>query len=586
MRSFVIIMIQPHPNHTLPRRTTSHLLGRESQAVKLADELRCIASSQANAAAAMAQAGAQLVDEALAEVEDFPMASLPPSSNVNDTVPGAETEDTCKRVPYAAIAETPAARFAAELQPDAECTSSSKSDRETVGFRNGAVSNATVTTVAAGEEEQRATKRLKAFLIRRWREREAVPSAVRKCILGAESEPETKMAEPRNGGKVRWLGSAIRSLRQAVDDFLREDTYPQCAQSADPPMVESSTGNSPLCGLEVTTAEHDGDSDTASTSQSERGNESSALGVDEKDCDEEEDDLPPFPPLPFRAMAPSQYTLPLPGILQKRVLHGGRAIIDNTCETETISPRQLDVDISSRLSSARSVFGLRATDVLSAFSLCPPRKNIVTQWQSVTPAAGDWSTACKASGYRTTSSSPDVLRRRLQSEAHHVAHAGLRQPWDSLPRGRPASPSRRRPRSASPVRSPPYNGTVGNKCDHVERWRSRCFGGPVTAVGRHFLEKRAQVARDARRKTILGVTDAARFKHAGRQLRCEAAVNALEKMLLSLNSRACIGRERHELPEAHVERLLDMVDRLAFSSSQVRSRLNFEAQINMVRTIL
>lgn len=534
-----------------------------------------------------------------------------------------------KSPPFTGDTKAPQKHVRGDISSEPEATTSPESDQETISVLEDKAMPADAVAVAADKEKMAAIRRIETFIVRRWRGWSGEPSAVATMAAtiqaGAESETKaTAAAVPMSAGKggIWWLDSAIRSLTQVVDEFLRGDSSSthSTANSKEPRLVgtvDESTGSDTQTSADskVPTGDYRGSSEDPSSSPIETSRESIVQIDDDKQGSNDDDDgWPVFPPVPLRARAPSLYTLASPGNSRKnRTERGGGAgggdgvvSTDDAAQHEpetTIFPSKykLEADVSARLSSARSVFGLRASDVLSAFPLPPPsgKENklplplkTMIRWRRVaTPATilDKTPPARTISGFRGSLFSPDVLRRRLRSEGYDAARAGLRLPWDFPHQGRLTSaPGRRRPRSASPKRSSnifnciggdnegarDFTSVVGNtKCDRGGMRTSHRFGGSLTNLGRRLLQKRRQLARDRRRRQFLGVTDAARFRHAGKQLRSVAAMRALDEILRFLDRDALVAREKNNLPEEHVEKLLGLVDRLALTGSQqVRKR--------------
>lgn len=522
--------------------------------------------------------------------------------------------------PSTADTKAPQAHVRGDDSPEPEATRSPESDEETMPILEEKATAADAIAVAADREQREAIRRIEAFIVRRWRDRSGVSSAeattAEATQAGAESETKaTATAVPMSAGKhgIWWLGSAIRNLKQVVDEFLRGNSSSmQSTASPDNPTpvetVDESTGSDTIRSADskAPRANYGGSSADSSSSAIETSQESIVHSDDdERESNDGDDDWPVFPPVPLRARAPSLYTFPSPGNSRKnRTESGGGSgdgvfSADNAAqhdsETTTLpSKSKLDAGVSARLSSARSVFGLRASDVLSAFLLPPPSckegklpLNTVTRWRrKVTPTTVSEKTppARTVSGFRGSLFSPDALRRRLRSEGHDAARAGLRLPWDFCHQGKLTSaPCRRRPRSASPKRSSSIFNDIGGDNEGDRDFTSivgdttggrrgmRCFyrfGVSLTNLGRRLLHKRRQLARDRRRRQFLGVTDAARVCHAGKQLRSVAAMSALDEILRFLDRNTLFTREKSNLPEEHVEKLLGLVDRLALTGSQ------------------
>lgn len=553
----------------LPHASSSSFLHRHrgSQAVNLADELRSIALSQATASSALADTGRQLVVDALAE-QPLPREYVRPCREIDNAT--AETNATRMRVDRNSNpSDNTLAKSVLQTGvsgPNGNDTSLTGSGGNTESYDIPAIVAVSAVAahgaieIAAGKEETAAAARIQSFLRRRRQERVVAASEAERAVAAAASDPTVE-------GGGGWLGAAIRVLRQAVDLFILGEELQQ-ADSVEH-SVTSKPSSAPWDCLAGNEEQENTSQDNAHAYNSGTNRTTSDTTKNHhSDSDNDEHDyLPVFPPVPLRARAPSLYTLPPPGLMRRIHNASGAGGSTNNISCGDIRSgvfTKLDPAVAARLSSARSVFGLCATDILTAFSPPPPPSGVVS---SATEALSRPRTVPGTpghDGYRLTLS-PDALRLRLRTEAKEALHAGLGRPWGS--RWRLSGAIIGRQRSAFRKNTRTYDADGGGGGAQHKRRRTE-FVRPMTALGRRLLAKRLNAARAARRRRIIGATDAFRARLVGRQLRSGAAASALEGVGRTLDDRIRIAREMRVSP-AHVEQLLDILDRFVFSESQV-----------------
>lgn len=623
---------------------------RGSQAGRLAAELRHIASGQATAAVALSGVGAKLVAEALSEKplpRDYALHSRAPrharsasgakyTANLepcNDDLLG--NGERGKESPHASPVVAgnqgdglEAVAIASETGVSIEHAGSedggkSGLDLPRIAAAVGAAAAGVAIEFAAGEEEKAAASRIQLFLRRRRRQGRSLVAYVTPSEEGATPPPSEIVAivEPSGGEDSSatstgdWFRVALRVLRREVDIYLRGEevhdgvsggTHPVATDESPPPLLscddtrilENGQGNPAghgapddgVEGIQEDTEEPSGDDHQQTSSESSEAYES---------------DWPTLPPVPLRARAPSLYTLPLPGggFRKREATDSGSDLVEGAeagSTSPTIDTRgdiftKLDPAVAARLSTATSIFSLRAADILTAFS--PPTAAASSSRPIDTPTAlpiekssgARPSTVPGTVGERSRSfsirrsscanlSSPEALRRRLRAEAEHASRAGVGRPWLLAPH-KTRTPTRHRlqqqQRSAflrGEEKARAAHGRVGRcsgfKHERGEKKRRReDFFGPWTPLGRR-LARRFNAGRAARRRCILGETDAFRAKQVGRRMRSGAASDALEKVERALDLRLCLSREK-KIPPAHLSALLDVVGRFVFSDSQV-----------------
>lgn len=415
---------------------------------------------------------------------------------------------------------------------------------------------------AAGKEETAAAVRIQAFLRRRRRDKLT-------AVSGEEALPETKPTSTRkavDGEQGRdchgWFGAAVRHLHQAVDLFLLPKITEADNDHADKKRIDSESEHS-----------------------------------DDDSCD-----WPIFPPLPLRARAPSLYTLPAPGCGDSRGTkdrrgtepgRGGPTTNGNVVRGEnsiTGVSTKLDPDVAARLSSARSVFVLSATDVLVAFSpslpplppTSPPRSTLFESNINMALAVPGTSLSKNSRRRRL---SPEGLRKRLRSESEDAGRSGLGRPWGSPSPSHVAVPRQRR---LAALQREEGNDACRHKHDEGDGGErpqqpntntrrpspSFAMGIPaLIALGKGLLAQRLLARRAVRRKRLLGKVDGFRARHVGRQLRVEASADALEGIHRCLDHRMSIAREEANVSARHMQQLLGFMDRFVLSDSQVSSAL-------------
>lgn len=618
---------------------------RGSQAGRLADELTLIASGQASASLALAAAGEQLVAEAVAEKplpREYTLPSSAPQrarlgdgerlrgSPHNDS--NAVQEDGGKISQRDdqghEISETVAGVLVPAGDPDGErgATSDTCNDEEPGSadgqeanqFRGGgsgllSASSAVNTTaptataieVAAVKEEVAAAVRIQAVL--RLRRGQTRPGDMRQVPVAAgfSSTIESSGHDQRStDSKAEWFGEALRRLRREVDSFLLGD------QRQDPASAVDSTASSLQdIGDRAQEPEQEKDSVALPPSNTDNGSCTDDETADthistESSGYDNDEDWPAFPPVPLRARAPSLYTLPAPGSSTwKRAVgvpevEGGESraagISRSTAAAEGEGGifRKLGPEVVTRLSSARSVFCLRAADVLAAFSPPPPpprspsplgafaakpKDTLLGPRPSTVPGQTIGRGNRSDYGGHGKLSSPDALRHRLRREAEDVSRAGFGRPWllSSHKRRVPTRHRREQEQLSAIIRERnSARSARGKRIMYTspiepgqEKQRRLDFFGSWTPLGRR-LAKRYCAGLAARRRRVLGETDQFRARHVGRQLRSGAATSALEGVERALDLRLSVRRER-KVPPGHVTELLDVVDRYVFSDSQV-----------------
>lgn len=641
---------------------------RGSQAGRLADELRAIASGQAASSLALSDAGSQLVADALAE-KPVPREYALSSSKGNRAfhVPGgtsdanlmdndrlsgengdrrsqcwSEGEETRNRAAAAAAAEEKPSD-AAGMTTDAADTAigGTTEEGQIVRRRRSDVSlaGAGVTTaaaaagiaidVAAKEEEVAAAARIQLFLRRR--RREARPLVCDVSLEGgvavaSATSSVNRLASGghrRKSGTIDWFGEAVRFFRREADNFLHggegqdssgsgHDSESSPVSATDHPAQELDLYSNADAPAGVSNADDNKCESDNRTTTDDSNTEPSC------DCSDDGGEWPIFPPLPLRARAPSLYTLPPPGSggSWKRGARGGERD-DEGAEADDPPPAgagriegiftKLDPEVAARLSAARSVFSLRAADVLTAFSPPPPpppplsssllaasaaapNESLLGRRPSTFPGAEAADRRDRHSGRGSCRmSSSDALRQRLRKEATNTSSAGLGRPW-LLSSRKKRTPTRHRQEQQRRLAYLRKNNNKHARDMHggwgvrsarahdrgdIERAREKRrridFFGPLSPLGQR-LAKRYNAGVAARRRRIVGQTDAFRVRHVGRQLRSGAAMNALEGVERALDSRLSVMRERR-VPPAHVTQLLDVLDRYVLSGSQVRHHL-------------
>lgn len=425
-------------------------------------------------------------------------------------------------------------------------------------------------TMAAEKEEIAAAKRILVFLRRRLRNRRFKGSGAGTTSVdstGVRIDAPSRSAKADayvcDHGSGR-LGAATHTLHEAVDFVFNRNPssgpktsstkftpssssreqrpeYEKCLEAS----REISDDTAKVRGRSKINNDNDETSDTIASDSINEASHSS--GVE-------------FPPVPLRARASPLYTLPASLVI--RGGSSGNHYTTSSDKTKVDRVTELNRDVATRLSAVRSVFGLRASDVLAAFA--PPLTSTSTAVQvprlhtSTPPATG----RCD-SPPRTLSS--DALRQRLNAEAKDAFSAGVGQPMGSTQRL--YLPVDHRPRLGLRKKVQPRRFDVQwdreqNSVRRIDTW------GPVTALGRRLLIKRAQALREARKQQMLGVVDALRMRQAGRQLRSGAAANALDAVLNALDARDSRSQEQR-IPVTHMEQLLGLLDRFTFSGSQV-----------------
>ena len=608
---------------------------RGSQAGRLADELRLIASGQVSAALALAATGESLVADAAAEKPLPREYTLPPSTRERarraagvksgeEKLPdesdaleeGGSQRPKGPRQGYG-VSEKAAGDVGAPAgEPADEEEGTGDIGNDAVGGAMPRVSEnfaregsglplasagaaGAAVEAAAGREEMAAAARIQSFLRRRRRQANLEEVKQVPAVPVSSSAVEPFADDQRSTDSLaEWFGVALRRLRREVDMFLLGDEQQEGRASAvdsqaSPVQVAGGQAqeldvNNESAASRVPNADGGGstDDETAGTHSS---SESSGYDSD--------DDWPTFPPVPLRARAPSLYTLPAPGSSntgKRKANEVDRADSSAACSIQSTATAvggggvftRLGPEIVARLSSARSVFCLRAADVLAAFSPPPPprfssavgalaakpRDDSLGPRPSVPEQAvrnGDRSDR-PGSG---TLSSPNALRHRLRRDAEEASRAGFGRPWllSSHKRRAPTRHKQEQEQLSAFIRemnSARGGGGGGGGMEKAREKRRRLdFFGSWTPLGRR-LAKRYNAGLAARRRRVLGETDQFRARHVGRQLRSGAATSALEGVNRALDLHLRVRREKR-VPPAHVTELLDVIDRHVFSDSQV-----------------
>ncbi|CAB1111351.1 unnamed protein product [Ectocarpus sp. CCAP 1310/34] len=614
---------------------------RGSQAGRLADELRLIASGQAAASLALGDAGAQLIADAEAEKPLPREYALSRSSSTHDHHASVRTHcgklqeinrisenDLGERfegnrrgkgLANAAAVVVGHTHEAVVIAPETASILPNGLGAETGNEivprgPSSPLAAASVTgssmaiEMAAQEEEIAAAARIQSFLRRRRRHGRLgiVPggfSTERATVVPVLPSAANSSGELCNAGSSRsratahWFLLALRSLRREVDNFLLGGTGVDVARGC-----SSDDGSAaPSVSHKEVEAQKPDLGDNAGASGPDEGADK-ADGVDgnsDNDGDDTEpessedcpdDDWPTFPPLPLRARAPSLYTLPPPssGSLRRKPRDSSERAPGVPASKGPFT--KLDPEVAARLHSASSVFCLRASDVLTAFSPPPPPPS-PSRLIARTATSSDSLPSSRPSVIPGTSagregtrgfprlSSPEILRQRLRVEAQDASLAGLGRPWllSSHANRLPTRHKQEQVRSAflrkkgssrKPIRV--WGGCGGIDLVREKRRRTDAFG-PLTPLGQR-LARRYNAGVAARRRRILGETDAFRAVHVGRQLRIGASLNALERVERALNARLSCAREA-KVSSAHIAELLDVVGRFVFSDSQVGRQL-------------
>ncbi|CAM9258641.1 unnamed protein product, partial [Hapterophycus canaliculatus] len=403
---------------------------RGSQAGRLADELRQIASVQVAAALALSEVGAKLVAEALAE-KPFPREYALPSRapgharggsgaqyatnrehGMNDAIGNGVRETESLRATavvgghqgdgFAAVIIAPEAGVSIECAglDDGGIPEALGLDPLPVASSVNPVAASIAIEDAAREEEKAAATRIQSFL-RRCRRQGRSGAVGAPPKEGATTTPDTlsklvavtELSSGENSSIVSnldWFGSALHFLRREVDIFLHDQEVPDGVPEKNDPVMANGTPSLVFsCDNKHTLEIGGGSTAVGSASDNDVGGVDDDVedpGRDDHEetktdlSEEDEIDWPTLPPLPLRARAPSLYTLPLPGagFQTKQVLGSGEGLREEV-KASSQSQRfgvgrgiftKLDHEVAARLSAATSIFSLRAADVLTAFS--PP----------------------------------------------------------------------------------------------------------------------------------------------------------------------------------------------------------------------
>ncbi|CAM9277017.1 unnamed protein product, partial [Ectocarpus fasciculatus] len=619
---------------------------RGSQAGRLADELRLIASGQAAASLALGDAGAQLIADAEAEKPLPREYALSRSSSTHDHNTSGRTRggklqdinyisenDGGERVEAESggkgLANTAAVvvgrndneHEAVVIAPETASTLADKdmlpnslraeTGNELVPRGSSLPSAAASATgssmaieMAAQEEEIAAAARIQSLLRRRRRQGRlgAVPGGLSKeratvvpvSPSAANSVDDFSIAGS-SGSKATadWFLVALRSLRREVDNFLLGGTGVDVIHggSSDDGSAAPSVSRTEVEAQEPDLGGNAGDSGSdEGTDKADRLDDDSDNDGDDiepessKDCPD--NDWPTFPPVPLRARAPSLYTLPPPssGSWRRKARHGGDINERASGVPASKGPfTKLDPEVAARLHAVPSVYCLRASDVLTAFSPPPPPSRLMASTAASSdslsgprpPAIPGTSADRERAGSFRRLSSPDALRQRLRVEAQDASRAGLGRPWLLSARAvrLPTRHKQEQQRSAFLRKKEGSRKTIGvwggcGGTDQPSGKRRRTDAlGPLTPLGQR-LARRYNAGVAARRRRILGETDAFRAVHVGRQLRIGASLNALDRVERALDVRLSRAREK-KVSSAHIAELLDVVGRFVFSDSQL-----------------
>lgn len=420
---------------------------RGSQATRLADELRGTALGLASSSSLFADAGAQLVADALAE--------RPPPRDYTTTT--GKTTGVFRR--RSAKASEPPQAGAGNLVTNHSSSMQSEGARLLAiragvvvatdgGSSNSSGSDYSAIEVAARKEERTASARISDFLWRRRQERLVdddddvdVPETKDDAVLATASMVPATAELPSSGGVAGWLGAAVVALRQAIDSFLpgertTEDPNKLLADGKTNPEDDHNTA------AEGTIPSRGSDAGRGTTG---RRRKLDGLNGDCTNSDGDDDSSTTFSQVPLRARVPSLYTLPPPGGSWGAATRtggdgggddGARSTTSNTISGGLFT--KLDPAVAARLYSARSVFALRAADVLAVFSPPPPppppsplspfassaRGNLFRP-STAPPAAA----ATGSGGRHSRKLSSDALRQHLHTEAEDASRTGLGRPW-------------------------------------------------------------------------------------------------------------------------------------------------------------
>lgn len=471
---------------------------------------------------------------------------------------------------------------------------------------------------AARKEEQTASARINSFLWRRRQERlvddvDGVPGpkdpvkvSTGSMVVAVTDEQPPPPSSGSGGGGVGGLGAAVLVLRQVIDSFLLGERT-ECSNRLLADGTNSEDLNTTTTAVSVPSEEGQRKTDQANRgSIADRGKKTGKSkkfddsNTDCRDCDRNGDDdsTTTFSQVPLRARVPSLYTLPPPGgswgaaTRTRGEIGGGGGGGDGAGSTtsNTISGglfTKLDPAVAARLFSARSVFALRAADVLVVFSPPPPpprspfelsaREGLSLSRPSTAPPAA---AASGSGGRHRRKLSSDALRRHLHVEAADASRTGLGRPWGlpkwPSPTGGGGAINRRKKRPSEFHEKPSIRQEVDvgeGDCDVEQQSREKkrrlLLSGPCTALGRRLLAKRQSIVRAARRKSMMGEMDACRARHACRQSGSGAAVSALEGVGRALDARLSVAREKR-VSLAQTELLVNAFDGHIFSDSQVR----------------
>lgn len=608
-------------------------LNSGGQAVRLADELRSIASSQVAAGTNLAEWGTQFSRDALAEIHGQKMPrsrdiALVPAVKKARPVSAWQEGGGEKTTTTMIIDDVQERKLSGELlQEEADQGTGKQQERSAVVSR---ASDTTAIQIAAEKEKIFAAERM-TLRLPCWREDNMVNVSVADEVVGQATGETADFFQvesvPGRIGRDCWLSAAVRLLKQTVDLLLfgevgADGHVDQATAAAPTPMLSRSACDAELAidgaikgvcndmqksGTRKAIDPRQSDTELA-TSDETHGSS------DDDDSNNSDDDSAHqvFPPLPLRARALSLYTFSPPGD-ERNLRPFASAHYDAGDRVRGITRlEKLDPDVAARLSASRSVFALRAADVLFAF---PPSQAPRPPPASVLAAAVSHSRPSTAPRAFRHHISRAIRRVAMPSDAlhHHLTTAvSSAKPASFRPRstggsglccqvpGRAARVVRREPRQSQWPALPGTrkshtsryktceadaswgNRSVGDKMGTEDgqggqrkvqeaepKRRASQFPAPSTALGRRLRNNRAQMICVARRKRAVGKTDAFRVRHAIKQHCVGAVESALIVVGRTLDARATIRREQREVLPEHMEDLLQLMDRFVLSGSQV-----------------
>ena len=620
------MIIAPPP---LPSFASSGYRG--SQAARLADELRGTASGQTSASSALADAGVLLVTDASAErppprdytagppdrhtirefegqASDRNIGAFKGSASDGMTTQGLQrsvnniSDPLTKSRIIDDLSPTTSEKCTGTVQAGGSAGKPAMINNTTSSMQHGGLearplgtrggvfaadddSDFSAIEVAAKREELTASARISSFLCRRRQE-----NLVGNNVSGTNHAVPTAAAAS-SSGSVGWLGAAVLALRQAIDTFLLAEKTKHPKNLADNEMNPNHNAGAVASGEVNRTTDQASHGSFVSRATTNR---SKLDGSNDDGKASDGDSLTTLSKVPLRARVPSLYTLPPPGGSWGGARAGGGGGADGVgCTSNNTSSgifTKLDPEVAARLYSARSVFALRASDVLAIFSPPPPpplddftlsaRGDLSSRPSTAPPAVGHGVPAAAMFGHGRSNrrkSSSEALRQRLRAEAAEAFHTGLGRPWGlpKWPSGATHHRLKKWPKFHREVPSPCTEGNVeggGYYAEEQSQYKKKpSLAGPFTALGRRLLAKRESIARASRRRSMMGEMDAVRARHACKQSGNGAALGALESVGRVLDVRLTVAREK-KMPLEGIETLVDALDGFIFSDSQVRLR--------------